>query len=62
MHTRKDNYPQAHRYNIVVALHQDNPGFNIEPKGKKGKSFHLKVLLDIPSMLRHAQVCSKSPK
>jgi hypothetical protein len=33
MHTRKDNYPQAHRYNTVVALHQYNSGFNIEPKG-----------------------------
>jgi hypothetical protein len=36
MHTRKDNYPQAHRYNTVVALHQDNTGFNIEPKGTVG--------------------------
>jgi hypothetical protein len=36
MHTRKDNYPQAHRYNTVVALYQDNPGFNIEPKGTVG--------------------------
>jgi hypothetical protein len=33
MHTRKDNYLQAHRYNTVVALHQDNSGFNIETKG-----------------------------
>jgi hypothetical protein len=36
MHTRKDNYPQAHRYNTVVALHQDNLSFNIEPKEKVG--------------------------
>jgi hypothetical protein len=36
MHTRKDNYSQAHRYNTVVALHQDNPGFNIEPKETVG--------------------------
>jgi hypothetical protein len=36
MHTRKDNYPQAHIYNTVIALHQDNPGFNIEPKGTIG--------------------------
>jgi hypothetical protein len=36
MHTRKDNYPQAHRHNTVVALHQDNLGFNIEPKGTVG--------------------------
>jgi hypothetical protein len=36
MHTRKDKYPQAYRYNTVVALHQDNPGFNIEPKGTVG--------------------------
>jgi hypothetical protein len=36
MHTRKDNYPQAHRYNIVVALQQDNLGFNIEPKETVG--------------------------
>jgi hypothetical protein len=36
MHTRKDNYPQAHRYNTIVALYQDNPGFNIEPKGTIG--------------------------
>jgi hypothetical protein len=38
MHTRKDNYPQAHRYNTVVALQQDNPGFNIEPKGMVGNN------------------------
>jgi hypothetical protein len=36
MHTRKYNYPQAHRYNTIVALHQDNPGFNIKPKGTIG--------------------------
>jgi hypothetical protein len=33
MHTTKDNYPQAHRYNTIIALDQDNIGFNIEPKG-----------------------------
>jgi hypothetical protein len=36
MQARKDNYPQAHRYNAVVALHQDNPSFNIKPKGTVG--------------------------
>jgi hypothetical protein len=36
MHTSKYDYPQAHRYNIVVTLHQDDPGFNIEPKGTVG--------------------------
>jgi hypothetical protein len=36
MHTRKDNYPQAYRYNTTVALHQDNPGFNIKPKETVG--------------------------
>jgi hypothetical protein len=36
MHTRKDNYLQTHRYNTVVALQQDNPGFNIKPKGMVG--------------------------
>jgi hypothetical protein len=36
MHTIKDNYPQVHRYNTIVELHQDNPGFNIEPKGMVG--------------------------
>jgi hypothetical protein len=36
MHARKDNYPQAHKYNTVVALQQDNPGFNIKPIGTVG--------------------------
>jgi hypothetical protein len=36
MNTRKDNYLQAHKYNTVVPLNQDNPGFNIEPKGMVG--------------------------
>jgi hypothetical protein len=36
MHTRKDNYLQAHIYNTIVALHQDNPNINIEPKGTVG--------------------------
>jgi hypothetical protein len=36
MHTRKNNYLQAHRYNTIVVLHRDNPSFNIEPKGMVG--------------------------
>jgi hypothetical protein len=32
MHTSKYDYPQAHIYNTIVALHQDYLGFNIEPK------------------------------
>jgi hypothetical protein len=36
MHTSKYDYPQAHRYTTVVALHQDYPSFNIEPKGIVG--------------------------
>jgi hypothetical protein len=35
MHTSKYDYPQAHKYNTVVALHQDYPGF-IEPNGTVG--------------------------
>jgi hypothetical protein len=33
MQTSKYDYLQAHKYNTVVALHQDYLGFNIEPKG-----------------------------
>jgi hypothetical protein len=36
MHTSKYDYAQAHRYNTVVALHQDYLSFNIEPKGIVG--------------------------
>jgi hypothetical protein len=36
MHTSKYDYPQAHRYNTVIALHQDYPDFNIKPKGTIG--------------------------
>jgi hypothetical protein len=36
MHTSKYDYLQAHRYNTVVVLHQDYPGFNIELKGIVG--------------------------
>jgi hypothetical protein len=36
MHTSKYDYSQAHKYNTIVALHQDYRGFNIKPKGTVG--------------------------
>jgi hypothetical protein len=36
MHTSKYDYPQAHRYITIVALHEEYLDFNIEPKGTVG--------------------------